>query len=290
MDDRPYLQAAHAGPPRGCGRKRRGSGARVATDGSTRRARKGCPPPRTRDGRGAPDAAEPRGHRGPATASGGGRGAGCATMSVLSVFDSPWPRATNPGSSSTSSTPGFSGRPCEEPSPRAVLGDLEHTLYRDTYARTCGTSPRPGGRRARGGDASRCRLGGYVQCGSRRRRAGRRRRRRRPRRTSPGGVRAVREQPRGRRRRVLVVLISFSSRSHLVLISFSSRRSHLVLISSFSSRRRVLVVLFAFSSRRSHLVVVFSSSSSRSHLSFSSTSSVFWKLFAIDRSTIRRIA
>ena len=29
-------------------------------------------------------------------------------------------------------------------------------------------------------------------------------------RTSPGGVRAVREQPRGRRRRVLVVLISFS--------------------------------------------------------------------------------
>ena len=65
-------------------------------------------------------------------------------------------------------------------------------------------------------------------------------------RTSPGGVRAVREQPRGRRRRVLVVLISFSSRSHLVLIS------------SFSSRRRVLVVLFAFSSRRSHLVVVFS--------------------------------
>ena len=118
-----------------------------------------------------------RENRGPAKARGGGRGAGCATMSVLSVFDSPWPRATNPGISSTSSTPGFSGRPCEEPSPRAVLGDLEHTLYRDTYARTCGTSPRPGGRRARGGDASRCRLGGYVQCGSRRRRAGRRRRR-----------------------------------------------------------------------------------------------------------------
>ena len=269
MDDRPYLQAAHAGPPRGCGRKRRGSGARVATDGSTRRARKGCPPPRTRDGRGAPDAAEPRGHRGPATASGGGRGAGCATMSVSSVFDSPWPRATNPGSSSTSSTPGFSGRPCEEPSPRAVLGDLEHTLYRDTYARTCGTSP-PGGRRARGGDASRCRLGGYVQCGSRRRRAGRRRRRRRPRADvagrRPRGAGAAARSSSSCSRRSHLVLISFSSRrSHLVVVfSSSSSRSHLVvLISSFSSRRPLLVVLISFSSRRSHLVVVFSSSSSR---------------------------
>ena len=71
-------------------------------------------------------------------------------------------------------------------------------------------------------------------------------------RTSPGGVRAVREQPRGRRRRVLVVLISFSS-----------RRSHLVVVFSSSSSRSHLVVLISSSCS---LVVVFSSSSSRSHL------------------------
>merc|ERR1719181_865773 len=90
-------------------------------------------------------------------------------------------------------------------------------------------------------------------------------------RTSPGGVRAVREQPRGRRRRVLVVLISFSSRcSHLVVVvsrrrvlvvlfSFSSRRSRRGLSSS-CSRHPLLVLISSSSSRHSHLVVMFSSS------------------------------